>query len=253
MLVVLWMKGASQPYCCSLPQKKCYPGGILKTVLLSGVAHFQRECSFFLCHVEGHMLMNGGRREAIKGSSWPLAAMSALGAGSGAAVQLFLTEPWASTHWRGCFPAVCCHDRRLKGPHRSIFRWQLRPVLDLFGVLICIACLPKVKNSPPVMESYRMWQTVFVTGINLCMRKEERGPLSPLSKLRWEKLESERAPDQPMQVSECEKPYQSLDSYPPTSSPVADLKTNNSIFTVGSQGTWSSLTDTVFRWVLCTK
>lgn len=46
-----------------------------------------------LCPVEGHMLMNGGRREAIKGSSWPLAAESALGAGSGAAVPLFRTKP----------------------------------------------------------------------------------------------------------------------------------------------------------------
>lgn len=147
--------------------KQCYQGRTLRAVLLSGVACFQRECFFPLCHVEEHMLMNEGRREAIKGK------LAALGGRSGAAVQFFLTKSLPPAPWRGCFPADCRHSRKRKGYHCPVFLWLLHcPFYFLFGALIHLTYLPEIKNSHPVTENYRTRQIMFVTGINLCMRKE---------------------------------------------------------------------------------
>lgn len=135
-------KGASLPYCCARHIKSVIQTGRWEPPLWAE-RHISRRSVVLLCLVEGRMLVNGDRRESLRGSPWPVRADSALGAGSGAAVQLALPgKTLTPAHCRGR------HPRRHRGagvPCSCCYSTLLCALFIYFlAVLICITCLRKV-------------------------------------------------------------------------------------------------------------
>lgn len=200
------------------------------------------------------MLMNGGRREAIKGSSWPLAAESALGAGSRAAVPLFRTKPRPSAREEAAFRQVAArtaHGRGSRGPFPgAAYPFSTSFLVCFFAQLVSqkwkihIALWKKVG-----CDRWSLWPELILGW----ERNKDAPSLHFLNHVErsWKEKHLNERPNQPMKVSECEKQYQSLGSF--FFFPVADLRTN-SIFLAGLWGTLSQWTDTERPdWVLCTK